>query len=175
MLFEAGRDRSEEFDFVEEPLDKVALAIKERAERGNVDPPRHWFDVGPGAAVRQGLSGRRCLKPDQQERLDPRRWGSACHERSAVMSLALGHLKPTALPLASTRAWIFVVSPPRECPMRRAGVSCTCSASDGPSFCHSLHADEPGSTKSRSFEGARIQPTPFLRIAPYPVLPLIER
>jgi hypothetical protein len=32
MLFEAGRDRSEEFDLVEEPFDKFALAIKERAE-----------------------------------------------------------------------------------------------------------------------------------------------
>ena len=38
---------------------------------------------------------------------------------SAVMGLSLISLSVMGLPLASTRAWILVVSPPRERPMHR--------------------------------------------------------
>ena len=52
-------------------------------------------------------------------------------------------------PMASTRAWIFVVKPPRERPMQRDRVSF---------FYRSRHADEPGSTTSRSSGYRRHKP-----------------
>ena len=49
VLFEAGGDGSEVFDLIEKPLDEVAVAIKERAERRGIHPVRHRLDVGPGS------------------------------------------------------------------------------------------------------------------------------
>jgi hypothetical protein len=53
MLFKTIGHCSEVFDLLKEPLDQVAVAVKERTESGNVDPSWHRLDVGPGAAICQ--------------------------------------------------------------------------------------------------------------------------
>jgi hypothetical protein len=74
---------------------------------------------------------------------------------SPVMSLAGVSFSRMGSPLASTRAWIFVVSPPREAPCSRGSSEVP---SDGrhffgpPSFCRSHHAAGRGSEElSRRF------------------------
>src|SRR6476660_215638 len=53
VLFEAGRHSAKVFDLVEEPLNEIAVAIEEAAERGDVLAVWHWLDVGPSAALGQ--------------------------------------------------------------------------------------------------------------------------
>src|SRR3954467_6737199 len=54
-------------------------------------------------------------------------------------------------PLASTNAWILVVSPPLERPMHRGSTASPASVCGPPFYC-SPHAGEHGSTMSRSSE-----------------------
>src|SRR6185437_8889932 len=56
VFFETGGDGSKMLDLVEEPLDEIAIAIKEGAEGRIVDAARHGLDVGPGAAGSEGLA-----------------------------------------------------------------------------------------------------------------------
>lgn len=58
MFLEACGQRPEVFEFVEESLDQVAVAVEERAEGGRVDAPLERLDVGPRAAVFDLLSDR---------------------------------------------------------------------------------------------------------------------
>src|SRR5579862_1861584 len=58
VFFEARSDGSEMFDLVEEALDEVAISVEEGAKSRDIDPSRHWFDVGPGAALGQRGSQR---------------------------------------------------------------------------------------------------------------------
>jgi hypothetical protein len=51
MLLEARGYGSEMLNLVEEALDQVAIAVKEWAERWDVDPVRHRLDVGPGTLL----------------------------------------------------------------------------------------------------------------------------
>jgi hypothetical protein len=46
VLFEAGGDRPEVFEFVEEAFDEISEAIEVWAERWKVDAPGHRLDVG---------------------------------------------------------------------------------------------------------------------------------
>jgi hypothetical protein len=54
----SGCDGSEVFEFVEEALDGVALAVNPSAEREGFDTVGHGADVGPGAALGDGLAQR---------------------------------------------------------------------------------------------------------------------
>lgn len=56
MLFEAGCDGSEVFEFIEEALDAIAISIKVGTEGWDVDAPRHRLDVGPDSPVGQLLA-----------------------------------------------------------------------------------------------------------------------
>jgi hypothetical protein len=56
VFFEARGDSPEMFELVEEALDEIAQAIEVGAENRDIDAPRHRLDVGPCAAVGQGLA-----------------------------------------------------------------------------------------------------------------------
>ena len=56
MLFEARGDGSEVFELVEETFDQISEAIKVGTEDGDVDAPRHGFDVGPCATIGEVLT-----------------------------------------------------------------------------------------------------------------------
>ena len=52
----SGSDGPEVFEFVEEALDEIAMAVEQRAEGRGVQPVRHRLDVGPSAARREGVA-----------------------------------------------------------------------------------------------------------------------
>src|ERR1051325_4626180 len=108
------------FDAVEEPLDAVARAIEHRAETGLPAPVDHRRNVWGGAgsfdlptqpigtlSSKRTVSGRRC--PSRP---------AATGQSPAWPGVSTSS---TGRPLASVRAWIFVVSPPRERPIQRSG------------------------------------------------------
>ena len=52
VLFKAGCDGSEVFEFAKEAFDEVAVSIEEGAERWASLAGRHWLDVRPRTACR---------------------------------------------------------------------------------------------------------------------------
>ena len=55
MLFVSRGDGTEVFELVEETLDQLPEAIKVGTAGGDVDAPRHGFDVGPCATIGEVL------------------------------------------------------------------------------------------------------------------------
>jgi hypothetical protein len=118
MLFEAGGNSSEVLELAEEAFDEISEAIQERAERWDIDASWHRLDVGPGAAIGHGFAQAIAIVGSVAE--EYLAFDEAVEHVGgafAVMSLAFRQLH-IGLPLASTRAWILVVSPPRERPMQ---------------------------------------------------------
>ena len=120
MLFEAGGDGPKVLEFIEEALDEVAVAVEERAECRLVDPAGERLDVGPGTAAGEAVAERIAVVGAVGQRTCPLPMASSM---SAALwpSCAWPSVSFSAIgrPSASTRAWILVVSPPRERPMHR--------------------------------------------------------
>ena len=138
------------FEFVEETLDPVAHAVESAAE---------GMGRGGGAAVGDDRHG--ILRLDH--RSDPFRVVGLVGEHEAVGRQVIVEQRPgegtvvgltgaqgeaERQPLASTTAWIFVVSPPRERPMQRSG----------PPFLPPQRAGERGRWNCRSSECCRRKP-----------------
>lgn len=94
VFFEARGDGPEMLELVEEPLDEVAVAIEERAEGRDVDAPRHGFDVGPSATLRQAFTKRiAVIGAIGQQGLAGTETVEQIACALAVMGLALGELE----------------------------------------------------------------------------------
>jgi hypothetical protein len=80
VFFEARCDGSEMLEFVEETFDQIT-AIEEVAERGNVDAPRHGFDVGPCAARGQSAAQGVAIRRGRRAGSGPGRYHPASRRR----------------------------------------------------------------------------------------------
>jgi len=94
VFFIARGDGTEVLEFIEEPLDKIAVAVQEPAEGGDALASRHGFDVGPCAARGQidaqrvaviGAVGQQDLPASDTHEHVPR--------AAPVMGLALAQLE----------------------------------------------------------------------------------
>lgn len=113
-------DGSIMFDFVEEALDEISATIQVETEGRRVFTVRHGLDVGPCAALVEALPQRVAVIGAVGEKDLPLDQGvehAGC--AATIVRLALGQFQRDRLPSASTSAWIFVVSPPRERPMQQ--------------------------------------------------------
>jgi len=94
VFFETGRNRSEMFEFAEEALDEVTIAVEEGAEGGDVDPSRHRSDVGPGSLISQGFTqGVTVIGPIGEKRLAGAHIVQHVAGALAVSGLALGEFE----------------------------------------------------------------------------------
>ncbi len=101
VLFKAGCDSSEMLDFAEEPLDVVAVSIEERAECRDVDPVRHWLDIGPSALFLQALAQRiAVVSPVGKQDLSGTEIVEHVVGAAAVMRLALAQLERDRIAVA---------------------------------------------------------------------------
>jgi hypothetical protein len=104
MFFETGGDGPE----MQEALDEVAVAIKERTESWDIDPVRHRLEVGPSALVLQLLTQRIAVvgAVGQRDLL-----GTEIIEHvdgaTPVMGLALGHLAHDRIAVAIDKGMDF--------------------------------------------------------------------
>ena len=116
----AGGDCAEVFELAEEPLDLIALAIQHRIEGREAFSRRHEPDVGDdpacGEAVAQTVA---VIAPVGEQRLAaapmPSVMSAPDRPSCAWPSVSFRRI---GRPRASTSAWIFVVSPPRQRPMQ---------------------------------------------------------
>ena len=130
------------FEFIEEPLDGIALSIKPAAEGRRLEAVRHGADIPPGPAFGELLAKGVGIIGRSANRMFPSRTvsniSSALRPSWAWPSVSF---RAMGRPMASTRAWILVVKPPRERPMQRDRMSF---------FYRSRHVDERGWRMSRS-------------------------
>ncbi len=82
------------FEFIEEPLDKIALSVEPTAEGRGTEPVRHGADISPGAAFGEALAkGVGIIRPIRQENVPGPHGVKHVLGAAAVMSLPLGQLE----------------------------------------------------------------------------------
>lgn len=117
----AGGEASKVFDTIEEPFDTIARSVEHRAEAGFPAAMHHRWDIGRGssgfdlAARPVGIVGLIRQYDGAFVQVPKQARGDRAITRLAQRQDSSGK------PLASTRTWTLVVSPPRERPIQRSG------------------------------------------------------